>query len=159
MPCLQQPASAYQHSHPFIGPCSKIFQPSHRHTLLISSTRFNIILNNHAYLWQAVPFRQVPRPKFLMHFSSAMRAPYSDNHPSRLGHLNHDYLKLPITQFSQSSKLPLFKRFSETLPICYCRVSLSPNLQNITEHSVKHFILRACTTNSVRCIKLIIQTA
>jgi len=159
MPCSKQPARAYQHSHPFIGPYSKIFQPSpHRHTLLISRTRFNIILNNHAYLWQAVPFRQVPRPKFRTHFSPDMRAPYY-NHPSRHGHLHQDYLKLPITQLSQSSALPLFKRFSETLPICYCCVSLFPNLQHITDHTVKHSTRMYCTTDSLGCIKLLIQTA
>jgi hypothetical protein len=49
MPCSQQPTSAYQHSHPFIGPYSKTFQSSPLlHTLLNSTTRFNIILNNYA---------------------------------------------------------------------------------------------------------------
>lgn len=151
MTCSQQPASAYQHSHPFIGPSSKTFQSSpHRHTLLISSTRFNIIPNNYAYLWHAVAFRQFPRPKFRMHFSSAMRAPYSDNHPSRLGHLNQDYLQLPITQFSQSSALPLSKKFSETLPTYYCCFAVPKS----TDYRTAWSILRARTTDSVRCIKL-----
>jgi hypothetical protein len=124
MPCSQQPASAYQHSHPFIGPYSKTFQSSpQRYTLLIYSTRFNIILNNYAYLWHAVPFRQVPRPKFRMHFSSVMRAPRSDNYLSDLVILIEIMWSCPLRNFLNPRHFHFSNDFPK-LPICYCCFAL-----------------------------------
>jgi len=76
-------------------------------------------------------------PKFRIHFSSDMRAPYSDNHPSTLGHLNQDYWSCPLYNFRN----PQHFHFSNDFPKLsqYATVvSRLPNLQNITEHSVKH---------------------